>query len=257
MSASATALGMGTCAYVSSFEQLLFARALAGLGIGGILPTMAAMAAEFSNEKSRNFSVALVQSGWPVGAVLTGLFAATAIEHLGWRGIFAVAALTSAATIPAIFFLMPESLEFLAKRQPRHAKDRINSLLRRMHLQPIALLAARPVGDKDRAFLGALLERDLRTSTLMLWTGVFFGFVTLYTLISWVPSFARTLGMTIEQSIHAGTVLNVGSFFGSALLGWLSQYFGLKRAIATFLLSATVLMIAYAYLRFGLRWCSC
>ena len=67
----------------NSYSQLLWLRFLTGLGIGGILPVMAATAAEFSNNKYRDFNVGLVQAGWPVGAILPGFVCAYTIPHYG------------------------------------------------------------------------------------------------------------------------------------------------------------------------------
>ena len=64
--------GMLGVAASGSFTQLLLFRLLTGTGIGGLLPAMAAVAAEHSNEKWRDFNVGLVQGGWPIGAILIG-----------------------------------------------------------------------------------------------------------------------------------------------------------------------------------------
>lgn len=54
--------GMLLVFFCTSYMQLLLLRFLTGLGIGGILPTMAATASEFSNNKNRDFNVGLVQA---------------------------------------------------------------------------------------------------------------------------------------------------------------------------------------------------
>ena len=85
ISTALIAIGMLVTAMINSLEQMLVLRFITGLGIGSILPTMAAIAAEFANEKNRNFSVGFVQGGWSVGAILTGFFVAWAVPQVGWR----------------------------------------------------------------------------------------------------------------------------------------------------------------------------
>jgi MFS family permease len=75
--------------------------------------------------------------------------------------------------------------------------------------------------------------------------GVFFGFITLYTLISWVPSFARSAGMPIALAIYAGTVLNLGAFAGSASIGALSVWMPLRKLITLFMFAAVAVMQVY------------
>lgn len=67
-------VGMLLAGFVTAYWQLLVLRLITGLGIGSILPTLAAVAAEFSNNKRRYFNVGIVQAGWPIGAILAGFF---------------------------------------------------------------------------------------------------------------------------------------------------------------------------------------
>ena len=42
-----------------------------------------------------------------------------------------------------------------------------------------------------------------------------FWFMTLYTLISWVPSIGTDSGMPFKLATYMGTMLNIGAFVGS------------------------------------------
>ncbi|HMG91095.1 MAG TPA: MFS transporter, partial [Chryseolinea sp.] len=88
-------IGMIFVSICHSYQQLLWLRFLTGLGIGGILPVLAATASEFSSPKFRDFHVGLVQAGWPVGAILTGFVCAYTIPLYGWRTIFLLAGIVS------------------------------------------------------------------------------------------------------------------------------------------------------------------
>ena len=196
--------GMLLSAFVNSLIQLIMVRVLVGAGIGGILPTIAALATEFSNEKRRDLSVGFVQAGWPVGAILTGIFAAWAVPQLGWRAVFIVVALVSALMILIIALLMPESLVFLAKRQPANAKQRIDKLLVRMGYEKLDELPPRPVDSVDRLPIAALFTKGMAASTVLLWMGIFLGFMTLYTMISWGANHRQGFGNAHRQGYLRG-----------------------------------------------------
>jgi MFS family permease len=240
------AIGMSLSALATSLSGLIVFRAVTGLGIGSLLPTMAAMAAEFSSEKRRDLSVGFVQAGWPIGAIITGLFAAWLVPEFGWRTVFVGTAAISALMIPIIAFAMPESLEFLSRKQPRNAEARINRLLVKMGHEPLDSFPARSSDNDRKIGIAALFEKDIAPATYLLWAGTFFGFMTLYTLISWIPSIAKQSGMPVEQAIYVGTALNAGAFAGSSLIGWLATWLGLRRLIPLFLIGAVPLMISYA-----------
>lgn len=246
ISTALIAMGMLATAMVNSLELMLILRFITGLGIGSILPTMAAIASEFANEKNRNFSVGFVQGGWSIGAILTGFFVAWATPQYGWRIVYATAGSISIIMLPMIYFFMPETLSFLAKNQPKNALYKINELLQRMGQEQIDHLPPKPPEKKTRTPVFDLFSAKFKQSTLLLWGGVFFAFMTLYTLISWIPNIARTSGMPFELATYAGMALNVGAFLGTVGIGWLATWFKINRLIFIYMVCGFVFMSIYA-----------
>ena len=244
-----------------AYWQILVCRAVTGLGIGGILPTMATVTSEFSNNKIRDFNVGLIQGGWPLGAILTGFFINAMMPTYGWRFIFLVAGLVSLAMLLAVYFFMPESLEFLGKKQPKGAKAQINSLLTRMGHSGIETLPQKPQQEETSVPVKNLFIPEYKASTIRLWLGIFFGFLTLYTLMSWVPTIAKEAGLPTEKATYVGMALNLGAFIGVVAMGLFISRFGSRKVILGFMLFAFAIMITYANLKlnfglmFGLIFC--
>lgn len=236
-------LAMILSSMVTSYNQLLVLRFFAGLGIGGLLPTMAAVASEFSNNKRKDLAVGFVQAGWPIGAILMGFYTAWIVPQMGWRFAYLSAGIISCVMLIMIIFFMPESIEYLLKKQPNNAILRINRILRRIRHTEIDFLPEMIETDKPSVI--TLFNKVYRSSTIRLWIGIFFGFMTLYTLISWVPSIATDSGMPFKMATYVGTVLNIGAFLGSTGIGWLAARFRLKRLIFTFFLIAFGVMVLY------------
>ena len=243
------AVAMLLSSQVTGYYQLLFLRLLTGLGIGGILPTMAAIASEFSSRKRKDLSVGFVQAGYPLGAIFMGFFTAWAVPQFGWRFAYLVAGLVSATILLMVIFFMPESIEYLWKKQPKNALQKINGVLKRIGQKAIDVLPEFQVTQK--ANVKTLFNKEYKSSTIRLWIGIFFGFMTLYTLISWVPSIAKDSGMPFQLATYVGTVLNVGAFIGSIGIGWLASKFRLPRLIFTFFMIAFAIMVSYGSLSLG------
>lgn len=239
------ATGMLWSALCHTVTQLVIARIYTGLGVGAILASMATMTAEFSSDKRRNFCVAFLQAGFPLGAVITGFSSAAIMPEFGWRPMFYGAAAITGIMLPLIYLYLPESLEFLAKKQPKNALQDINKTLARMHLAPIASLPPKPVGADQKTSVKQLFANGRGFSTCMLWGGVFFGFFTLYFVISWIPKIAVDAGLPLEKGIYAGTAYNLGSIVGSIFLGWISSKFGLQRMIFAFFTVAAGMLIIF------------
>jgi MFS transporter, AAHS family, 4-hydroxybenzoate transporter len=236
--------GMLLVGICSSYLQLLTFRFITGLGIGGILPTMAATAAEFSNNKRRDFNVGLVQAGWPVGAILTGFFCAYAIPQFGWRFAFLFAGFISLLMLILVLVYMTNSIEFLSKNQPRNALNQLNRLLFKMGHDGIETLPKLEENKKETP-LSALFSEEYKNSTFKLWIAVFFGFLTLYTLMSWVPNIAKEAGLPFDMATYVGIALNLGAVIGTTSLGLIASKFGLKKVVVSFMICAFVIMIIY------------
>ncbi len=245
------ATGMFWSGLCQTIWQLAAARVYTGLGVGAILASMAAMTAEFSSEKSRNFCVATLQAGYPIGAVFTGFASAAIMPEQGWRPMFHWAALVTGLMFPVVYFLMPESLEFLAKKQPKNALRNINSTLRKMGSPELAELPQQPDNAHHKTSVKALFEGPRRFSTIMLWAGVMLGFFTLYFVISWIPKIAVDAGLPLDKGIYAGTAYNLGSCIGSIFLGWISARFGLQRMIFIFFSIAAVMLMIFGSVSMG------
>jgi MFS transporter, AAHS family, 4-hydroxybenzoate transporter len=243
-----------------AYWHVIIARLITGLGIGGILPTMATTASEFSNNKTRDFNVGLIQGGWPLGAILTGFFINAMMPTYGWRFIFLVAGFVALAMLVAVYIFMPDSLAFLGKKQPLNAQIKINNLLSKMGHSSIDKLPQIPF-ETSQLPLKDLFLPEYKTSTIRLWLGIFFGFLTLYTLMSWVPNIAKEGGMPPEKATYVGIALNLGAFTGVVAMGLFISRFGGRKVILAFMLIAFSIMITYANLKltfgvmFGLIFC--
>ena len=82
------AVGMTMATTVHGLVDLSIWRIVTGLGIGGMLAAINAVAAEFSNTRRRDLSVSLMSIGYPLGAVVGGIVAAQLLRGNDWRTVF-------------------------------------------------------------------------------------------------------------------------------------------------------------------------
>ncbi len=248
MSLILISLGMLLVGICQNYTQLLFFRLITGMGIGGILPSLAATASEFSNNKFRDFNVGLVQAGWPVGAIFTGFFCAWAIPIYGWRFGFLFAGGVSLLMLLLVIIYVDDSLEFMIKRQPANAFLSINNLLKKMNFEALTELPLKPAAQL-KASATSLFTPEYKNSTIKVWIAIFFGFLTLYTLMSWIPNIAKESGLSSEMATYVGIALNVGAAIGTISLGVVALKLGLKKSVLTFMLGGFFIMIIYGNLK--------
>jgi benzoate transport len=245
----ASALIMGLSVLLTAFTEtileLIIMRLISGLGIGCMLATTATLTSENVLNNSKDFWVSLVISGYPVGAVVSGYVAAAIIPSYGWESMFLLAGLTTLITIPLIFFFVSESPQFYLKKQPDGALEKVNRILIKMNFKPLDSLPDVELITTNNSLVSRLFSNKYKISTLQLWAALFFAFGCLYFLISWIPKLATDAGLSIELAIYAGTIFNVGAFFGIILQGYFSSKIGLKKTISIFLFLTFLLMASF------------
>ena len=236
--------GMLLSALTRSTLELGAARALTGLGIGGMLASVTVITGEFASAKWRSTCIALQSAGYPLGATVGGSIAAWLLAHYGWRSVFVFGGVVTAAMIPVVLWRLPESLDFLIAKRPARALQRLNQLLQRMGQAPLETLpAARaPQGGGK---LTALFSGGMARSTLSLWAAFFLLMFSFYFALSWTPKLLVAAGLSAQQGITGGVLLNVGGMLGGSLFGALAVRLPLRGLIAGSMALGAASMVAF------------
>ena len=114
-------VGMFMVTRVSGIVELSVWRVITGLGIGGILAAINAVAAEFSSSERKHLCVSLMAIGYPIGVVIGGSIGAQLLKSYDWRSLFYLGTAMTVFCIPLVYFLVPESVHWLSSKQPRDA----------------------------------------------------------------------------------------------------------------------------------------
>lgn len=227
-------------ASVTTFASLRF---VSGLGIGVIFGSAPALAAEFMPSRYRSLAVSLVVMGYPVGAVLAGPIANAVIPEYGWTAVFTAGGVLTLLIGLLTWALLPESPEFLAGR-PGNRPERgtlVNSMLTRLGREPVVGLST-DVTRPNAPPVAQILIPERRVRTLVLWAIYFMGFLTMYFMLSWIPTLFVDAGYTRAQGIEALTGFNLGAIPGILVLAFLTTRLPLAPLLSLFFISAGVVL---------------
>jgi putative MFS transporter len=219
-----------------TYELLLVARVLAGIGLGGELPVVATLVSEFSPRAARGRMIVLLESFWAYGTIAAGLIAVFVVPQFGWRGAFLVGALP-AVYIAYLRRALPESPRYLASRGLMNEADAVVRTVEREGGAPL-ITVARPVAPPPapRVGLGDLWAPAFARRTLMLWI-LWFGIVfTYYGIFLWAPTILAARGMTVQRSnefFFLSTIAQIPGYFSAA---WLVERWGRKPTLVTYLI---------------------
>lgn len=233
--------GMYLASVVDSVNKLLLVRFATGVGIGGMLATINAMVAEYSNARRRNFNVALMAMGYPLGVIVGGSIASILLMNFDWRAVFVLGASMTAALIPLVWFLMPESISFLAHKRAPNALQDINAILTRMGHAVIDKLPE-PEPNAPTSGWRDLFSPQLARTTLLLTGAYLTHIMTFYFILKWIPKLVVDMGFT--ASLAGGVLVwaNVGGAAGSMLLGGLAHYIRVRILVIAALAGAVIMI---------------
>lgn len=203
-----------------SFEELLLARALIGIGEAGYAAVAPGMIADLYDARRRGRMLALFYAALPVGSALGFTLGGAVGQHYGWRAAFLVAGLPG---------LLLGLASLWMREPPRGASD------------PAGAPQERPsVADIARTLLGT---RAFLVNTAGYTAATF----AMGGLAAWWPTFLyRVRGVPLDQAGFAfGATLVVAGFFGTLVGGWLGDRIHARHRGGHFLASGVGLLLAF------------
>ena len=215
-----------------NLQDLIILRFLTGVGLGGAIPNLTALVAEFAPLAWRAVMISVIFLGIPLGGLFGGMLTAELIPRLGWRAIFVIGGVLPLVVGGVLVVLLPESIRYLAARGG--GSSAVGRTLSRMY-------PGRGYSSADRFVVAEapqqgfpvrrLLTEGRARDTLLLWLAFFMNLMVVYYLISWVPSLIVHAGFGIEKGALAAVALNLGGLAGCLALPALVRRFGSKAVI--------------------------
>jgi MFS transporter, AAHS family, 3-hydroxyphenylpropionic acid transporter len=194
-------------ALASNFTMLFVLRFLAGLGFGGAMPNMMAMATELSAPGRRAQTAAIMFCGMPIGGGLSALLTQALPPDMDWRVLFVVGGVLPTLLVPALWLFMVETL-----RPGEHKVVKRHSTWH-------------------------ILFGDGRAKpSLLLWSAFLPTVLILYLILNWLPTLVVAKGFDRSVAPQSAVAFNFVAVVGAMLFArWVD-----KRG------TRTALVVAYA-----------
>jgi AAHS family 4-hydroxybenzoate transporter-like MFS transporter len=229
-------------AFAQNVDQMWWLRLVAGIGLGCIIPNATALVSEFSPKRTRVAWVMCITMGFTLGAAIGGFVARWLIPAFGWQSVFFFGGGIPLIVAIAMFFALPESLQFLAVR--RRKLDQLARWI--VQLDPQLRVDGNTqfvTNEKARSGIPFwhLFKEGRAFVTTLLWIVNFTNILVLYSLSGWLPTiFERMMGYDQGTAILLATVVQVGGTVGAFGLAWLITRSGFTPMLAVTFALATV-----------------
>lgn len=196
------------CAFAPNAWVFGALRLLAGIGLGGLVPSANAMVAELVPARWRSSIATLMMSGVPIGGSLAALIGIPLIPAFGWPSMFLVAAIALIVVVPLGFRYLPETLG-------RDDQDDV----------PEGAASSPARAEGGTGFTALLRAPYLGVSVL-------FALITMFTLFAWyglgtwLPNLMERSGYDLGSALTFALSLNLGAVLGSVVTAWAGDRFG-------------------------------
>ncbi len=235
----------GLSAVAQNVVSLGAIRFLAGLGLGGELPVVSTLVAEFAPARVRGRVMILLVSFWSFGAALAALIGFLVIPRFGWELAFLVGAL------PALYVFvlrrgLPESPRFLASRgRLAEAEAVVRSVEGRTEavpapVAPIAGGAAAAGVPSASGGFAALFRPPFLRRTAVAWTIWATMNFSYYGIFLWLPLQFTRKGFSLEQALLFNLIIAAAQIPGYFAAAYLIDRLGRKLVLVLFLTPCAV-----------------
>ncbi|MFE7278220.1 MFS transporter [Streptomyces sp. NPDC057623] len=215
-------LASGLCAMAGGVAVFGLGRTLAGIGLGGLLPTAISMVCDFAPRGRGALAIGMLMTAHHAGGILSAYVALWVVEPLGWRAAFWFCVLPL-LFVPVLARFLPESLSFLvAKGRSAEAGE----LARRYEVElPAAPAGERPATNR-RHSLANLFRGGEWGQTLLYWSASFGGLLLVYGVATWLPTLMRGEGYNLGSALTFVVLFNLGGIVGMLVAGRAADRFG-------------------------------
>jgi AAHS family benzoate transporter-like MFS transporter len=227
-------IGMFATGLTHSPATFGFWRFITGLGVGGSLPNVTALATEFLPGKKRGTLVAMIYAGISVGGVAAALFCIWLFPLYGWRSVFFLGGLPILA-LPLYTKFLPESPVRLVRR---NRLEQLRTYLRRARPDEVVPDDAVLELDKStgKAPLAAIFQERRAFSTVVFWIVWFTNVYVIFGFTIWLPKLIMNQGFSLATGLTFLLANSVASIIGSYVAGIIADAIGSRPALVIFYL---------------------
>lgn len=220
-------LASGLCALSGSVAVFGLGRTLAGVGLGGLLPTAISMVSDYAPRGRGALTIGLLMTAHHAGGILSAYVALWVVEPLGWRAAFWICVLPL-LFVPVLVKALPESLSFLVAKG---RADEARALAARYGVPLPAASGKRAAADRWTSLRG-LFRGGAWAQTLLYWSASFGGLLLVYGVATWLPTLMRSEGYELGSALTFVVLFNLGGIVGMLVAGRASDRFGAPRISA-------------------------
>jgi MFS transporter, AAHS family, benzoate transport protein len=235
------------CGFAETATVFSIFRFIAGLGLGGIMPNVAALVMDYAPNSMKIRLVSLTLVSFAVGGALAPTVGVLLIESFGWASVFIVAGLPLLG-LPFMMKQLPESTSYLIrtgqKKKLFETLSKVNPEFKYNLDDEIEEVKVEQV----KSPIMGLFKGNRALSTIAFWVTFFCSLLMVYGLNTWLPKLMIEAGYGLNSSLTFLIALQGGAVIGILALSNLCEKYGSKKILVPAYIAGA---IALTLLGFG------
>lgn len=235
------------CAVGGTFEQINIFRAIAGLGLGGVIITGYTLWVEMSPKQTRGFWFSALSFFINLSQPFAALAALIIIPEYGWRAMFWLGGVP-----PLILWVLqnkylPESPRWLESKQRCQEAEQVLSKFEEGVSDLPALEESGEERPKAAGEKVSLWAPGIRKITLLSIVISLLYLTAWFTFTAWIPTFFIKEGFTQVKTFAVSFAIMLGAIPGNMLAAWLSDRVGRKITLTVVSILLGCISLLYGY----------
>ncbi|HXQ27020.1 MAG TPA: MFS transporter [Candidatus Acidoferrales bacterium] len=236
-------------ARATTYNQLLVYRFLTGLGLGGVMPNVVALASEYIPKRLLSAVVTVLFMGMPLGGTICGLLSSAMIRTWGWRWVFYIGGAVPLVIALFLILMLPESVQFLVVRgkDPQKVREILSHIAPQLAAEGVTFRPASRDALRKGVPVKHLFTEGRAAGTILLWIPNFMNLLILYFINGWLPALLKESGMSASAGATATAFISFGGIFACLFEGTLMDLYGAYRILLIEFGFATLFLGALAF----------
>ncbi|HXQ53271.1 MAG TPA: MFS transporter [Stellaceae bacterium] len=229
-------------AAAGSLTTLIWLRFFTGVGIGGMLPNIIALNAEFAPKRARATMIIVMFTGITFGGAVPGPVAALFVPTYGWQILFLIGGVAPLVIGLAAWAWLPESLKHLVVKEG--GRERAVRIIKAMDPTLAITPQTRLVVADEKVYAAfrptQLFQEGLRWITPLLWLCFICNLMSFYFLNTWLPTVLAAAHMPTSFAVLSTSIFQIGGTLGGLSLSRPIDKSGLMPVCVLFVISLVV-----------------
>lgn len=223
----------------TGLSSLIALRFLTGIGIGGMLPNVIALNAEFAPRRARATMIIVMFTGITFGGAVPGPVAAWLVPTYGWQVLFLIGGVMPLIMAGVSLVWLPESLKFLVVKTNR--RDVVERMLHAMTPTVQVNRDTRFIASDERVYQAfrpsQLFAEGLHFITPLLWVCFICNLMSFYFVNTWLPTVLTAAHIPLSHAALSTSIFQIGGTLGGLSLSRPIDKMGLGPVCVLFIIS--------------------